>query len=371
MDKGKDVRVFVIYIVLVVIFFISISCEKKKGEDKNIIIRDNPRAYTKWNDVFGEHRIIKFKGLKEDDELIDVRGFGINSKGEYFLIDVRLSKVYYFDENGKFKKFIGRKGEGPGEAIMPSLPIFDNEDNLYLYDLLKKKIIVFASPDYNFKREFKIGETFYDYLITPDNRIIATTPYATDNFVIHKYDMEGEMIGAAFLLGDLSFSKFIVSFGLYGINKLNSNYFLYIFPNKYRIYKYDNNLRIQQTYTAEKETKYFPFRRHFPYGESPYELTKKNRRWWESKYVAVRAIALNKSYFLTEVLKFKKYNVEDSFINIHSFDGRTIGKGIRFPFSGKLLYAENGYVYFMESDRIDKKTGDLIPQVLHKYKFTF
>ncbi len=370
MGKRKNRIVIYLRIFIMIVFMFLISCNKKKSDDNNnIIIKDNPSAYTKWDEIFTDHKIIKFKGLSEENELVDIRDLGINSKGEYFIQDSKKKSILYFDVDGNLKKTIGGYGEGPGEAIMPALLRFDDNDNLYVYDFLKKKIIKFSFPSYNYETEFKIKETFYDYFITINKEIIATTPYSTDNFVIHKYDKNGKVIGSAFLPEDLKFAKFITTFGLYRISKTRKKGFLYIFPDKYKIYQYDYNLRLIRTYTAEKETEYFPFKGHFPYGETPYEFTKKNQRWWESKFVPWRVKRLNEKCFFIELAKFKRHNIEDSFINIHTFDGKTIAKGVRIPFKGIIRYVKDGYIYVVETDRVDEKTGDLIPQVIHRYRF--
>ncbi len=372
MGKKKNGRLkyFEIFIITVFIFMFLGSCNKKRSDDKNVIIKDNPKAYTKWEEVFSDHKIIKFKGLSEEDELVDVRGLAINSRGEYFIQDSQKRSIYYFNNKGVFQRKIVRDGEGPGEAIMPSVPRFDSKDNIYIYDFLKKKIIIFNFPDYKYKREFKVMNTFVDFFISNDNKIIATTPYTPDNYTIHKYDMNGKMIDSAFMPDDIPFKNFITVFSLFRISELpEKNGFLYIFPNKYKIYQYDYNLKLVKTYTVEKETEYFPFKGHFPYGETPYELTKKNQKWWESKYIIWFAKEINKKYFFLYLIKTKKYNIEDSFINIHTFNGKTIAKGVRIPFKGYIRYVKNGYIYVVEADRVDERTGDVVPQVIHRYRF--
>ncbi len=373
MGKRKDwgLSFFVKFLFILVVAVIFVSCERKtKGDDKNVIIKDNPKAYTKWEEVFSDHKIIKFKGLSEEDELVDVRGFAINSRGEYIFKDARKWKLYYFDKKRSFVKQIGRKGQGPGEYLVPINPCFDLKDNLYIRDEGKYKIIIYSYPGYNYKREFSLKDPFINFFISPDNKIIATAPYTSDNYVIHKYDMNGKMISSAFMPDDIPLKKFITVFSAFRISELSDKTgFLYIFPNKYKIYQYDYNLKLVKTYTAEKETKYFPFKGHFPYGETPYGLTKKNQKWWESKFAPTYAAAINNRYFFVRLLKYKKYNSEDSFINIHTFNGKTIAKGVRIPFKGYIRYVKDGYVYVVEADRVDEKTGDVVPQVIHRYRF--
>ncbi len=56
-----------------------------------------------------------------------------------------------FDSAGNFIRFIGYKGQGPGEYQALTNAFFDRGDNLYLYDVAVQGISIFVYPDYQFQ----------------------------------------------------------------------------------------------------------------------------------------------------------------------------------------------------------------------------
>lgn len=62
-------------------------------------------------------------------------------------------KIMQFDSAGNFIRFIGSKGQGPGEYQGIGNLFFDREDNLYLYDLSTRCVSIFTYPDYHFLKQ--------------------------------------------------------------------------------------------------------------------------------------------------------------------------------------------------------------------------
>jgi len=63
----------------------------------------------------------------------------------FYIADFIYSKaVYVFDLDGKFVNRIGIYGKGPGEVIEPRDFDLDEEGNIYLYDNMSKKIVLYS-----------------------------------------------------------------------------------------------------------------------------------------------------------------------------------------------------------------------------------
>ena len=65
-----------------------------------------------------------------------------NKNGEIFLIDAKRKRILKYDKRGKFVKYIGRKGQGPGEYLSPYRLCFINK-KLYVYDQMTRKIHIY------------------------------------------------------------------------------------------------------------------------------------------------------------------------------------------------------------------------------------
>jgi hypothetical protein len=85
---------------------------------------------------------------------------GIEVSDKYiYVLDSKMAKVNVYDLKGRFIREIGRKGEGPGEFMIPGSFYLSDKGDLYIYDLQRKRISVF-SHEGNFKRDFIVEETF-------------------------------------------------------------------------------------------------------------------------------------------------------------------------------------------------------------------
>jgi len=69
--------------------------------------------------------------------LIDIRGFDVNPKGEIYVLRTIKGTgdfVFKFDQNGRFVKSFGRKGQGPGELQMPRYIAISKNNRLLISD---------------------------------------------------------------------------------------------------------------------------------------------------------------------------------------------------------------------------------------------
>jgi len=72
--------------------------------------------------------------LQENEEAIIsfISDIDIDSKGNFWIIDWDSHILAQFDKYGKFLKLIARKGNGPGELMMPQNIYIDNRDHIFI-----------------------------------------------------------------------------------------------------------------------------------------------------------------------------------------------------------------------------------------------
>jgi hypothetical protein len=70
----------------------------------------------------------------------------VDAKGNIFILDSSNARIQKFGPDGKFLASIGRKGQGPGEFVMPEALDFDAAGNLVAYDSMQRRFQI-ISPD--------------------------------------------------------------------------------------------------------------------------------------------------------------------------------------------------------------------------------
>jgi hypothetical protein len=140
-NRYLKIMLFLIYITLIV------KCDNKPDVDydSNETIKHLNHLSEKvkhFKDIFIPVDTIKF-------EFTEKSAFGVigqickHPKG-YLILDQYYSKeVYLFDENGKFLKRLGQRGEGPQEYKRPSYIFIDELGNSYILDKTLRKILQF------------------------------------------------------------------------------------------------------------------------------------------------------------------------------------------------------------------------------------
>ena len=111
-------------------------------EYQQSITHKKENIFQKWDEVFVSQEIVNF--AHKNQPFVAYGFLAINSKGNYFLYGVEEQKLMEFDAKGNFVRNIARKGEGPGEFVMMTNAFFDQQDNLFIYDISKKTISIFG-----------------------------------------------------------------------------------------------------------------------------------------------------------------------------------------------------------------------------------
>ncbi|MCP2519589.1 6-bladed beta-propeller [Candidatus Aminicenantes bacterium AC-335-B20] len=69
---------------------------------------------------------------------------GIEVYDEYiYVLDGKMVKIQVYDLKGNYIKTIGRKGNGPGEFLLPNALCLSKNGNIYVWDLMRRRMIVF------------------------------------------------------------------------------------------------------------------------------------------------------------------------------------------------------------------------------------
>lgn len=134
--------------------------------------------------------------------------------GSYFVTDARENCIKVFDESGKFKRQIGKKGQGPGELSDPFLLTINNKNGtIYCSDRGNGRISIFTF-DGKFKKIIRAIMPIYDLEYIKGK--IYTASYNKANQSLYTvYDTSGVLVNT---FGDFFVDK---------INEINLSAELY------------------------------------------------------------------------------------------------------------------------------------------------
>ena len=97
----------------------------------------NSQEIVSFNDIFKKEKEISLQ--TKDLDIHSLREIYVNSDDKLLFLDPSGCQVLFFNQEGKFLKKIGRKGQGPGEFIAPLAVGFDSTGNIYVADSRGKK----------------------------------------------------------------------------------------------------------------------------------------------------------------------------------------------------------------------------------------
>ena len=169
----------------------------------------------------------------------------IDSYGNIYTLDTKMTQISKFDNQGKFILKFGKKGEGPGEFSFIESMALDAENNIYVLD--SPKVNVFDERG-DFLRLFKHSSIGIDISIDVKGNLIILGPKG--DTIFHKYDKNGDYLysfGSSFKVPD-EFSEFRQAYMFrLPIRVWTLKEQIYVMnPYKYEIHIYENNKLIDK-----------------------------------------------------------------------------------------------------------------------------
>lgn len=145
-------KIFTFSILFLIANYINIASAQ---EAYNIVYNQKPLF--KEGEKIGLQFLFKIGGLEAtDDEYILYRpnDVALDLNGNIYILNYLDCRIQVYDKNGKYIKTIGRRGEGPGEFILPfSFEIYKN-NLLYVNDA--SRFTGFSSGGNNFMKIFNM-----------------------------------------------------------------------------------------------------------------------------------------------------------------------------------------------------------------------
>ena len=122
------------------------SCAGNKGDQIIHVSFPNPsEKVISWLDIFPDAEMIRLTG--EQLPVLNPQGYLIVHDNMYYVIDpYHTSKIYRFNQNGRYMNSIGSRGRGPNEYLYLTDVMVDNYGNVAIFSTGTNALLTY-SPD--------------------------------------------------------------------------------------------------------------------------------------------------------------------------------------------------------------------------------
>ena len=184
------------------IFIISLGCQKQKAgwqgtieEQNGIRVVKNP-AEPLYGELVLELEEDLSIGSVEDEKYMFYRigDIAVDNQNNIYVMDGGNYRVQKFDKDGNYLQTIGRKGQGPGEFMMPFNIFLDELGNIYVMELRKLHLF---DPKGNYIKSVVPPMFIMGFAAEPEGNIIGhglISTAKTQNFGLKVLDSEGKII---------------------------------------------------------------------------------------------------------------------------------------------------------------------------------
>ncbi len=158
-----------------IIIICLISCDSTQSADRIDESRATTIKIATSNDTPDLDSIVrnhKFTRLETSEECLVGEVYKLSCRNKkYYILDRHLQKaLFVFDEEGKFRNRIGRRGRGPGEFIEPT-DFIVSDSSVTVFDMFGHKLLYY-NPDGTFIRSVRLPYSIYEIESGRDGSVI-------------------------------------------------------------------------------------------------------------------------------------------------------------------------------------------------------
>ncbi len=323
-----------------------------------------------WDELFEYVGKLDLKYPSGLDPLI-IHSYDIacNSKGDIFMISAGNNSIMWFDSTGNFISFIGRRGEGPGEyRLLLSISTSINGD-LFAYDLGGHKLIRYSFPKYEYSGEIKVPVPIIKHLMISQDELVCYSLYG-QNLLFKLKMSSGEIQKIGINCSDSLFKIFSARFPTGSICYSNSDTTIYFAsPCDGVIYEVGFSGDVVNMYIPSSSSKkFFPSPPKFPKNLSPYDMTEKHMKWYNSFTHLLDIFSLSGGLVLVQYYNTSGWRNWHSFhFNIFKKNGDVLGKSLKTPNNGSIILARERKVYEAVKGYVVDRDS-IVPSAIYVYK---
>ena len=164
-------KIIILSIAITVLTCCTLDREGKVNQG-NLIEVDfkNFSLYQSDTSIFKSIRYVPLE--TNENSLIGEIGKIIYSNGIFYIFDHKKQIILLFDESGNHLGNVGSVGRGPGEYVSIRGFDVDSEGNIYIWDVMSNKLVVYDENPINY-REYRLGKGVEEFIVAGDGYLIV------------------------------------------------------------------------------------------------------------------------------------------------------------------------------------------------------
>jgi sugar lactone lactonase YvrE len=177
MDKySKHFAIYAVLLIGLLPFLLAAGSSAQKIEtvDGIRVVHNEKGGLWGKNPKVALELVRKIGDIDTDDEHLAFNyptDIAVDKEGNIYVLDAGNARIQKFGPDGKYLATIGRKGQGPGEFVMPNSFGFDRDGNLVVADSTQSRIQVIIG-----------GGADVRSLVVKDERIYGVRPLRSGNY---------------------------------------------------------------------------------------------------------------------------------------------------------------------------------------------
>lgn len=193
----KQILKSIVSIVLVLFIFYPIEAQKITTEDGVTIISNGKKPKPPKGvptKLVLEEEMTFGEGDDPDTAFAEVAAFVVDDNGNVYAADFKDRRVKAYDSSGKFLRFIGRLGQGPGELSMPGGIQITPDNELMIEDSLSRRLAYFSLEGEFIKNVSLTGQFMVVTIVLDGKGNMLGRELVMENnemfFVVKKFDKD-------------------------------------------------------------------------------------------------------------------------------------------------------------------------------------
>ena len=165
-------RILSSLIILILLTYCSFEGRNTYKESNNLVEVDftNLPIY-KFDTTLIES--IRYISLETNEKsIIGDIGKILYSNEVFYIYDNKNQSIFLFDKSGNYIKNVGNLGRGPGEYISINAFDVDSNGNIYVWDGMSNKLIIYSKYDRKYS-EYRLNKGFEEFIAAADGHLIV------------------------------------------------------------------------------------------------------------------------------------------------------------------------------------------------------
>jgi hypothetical protein len=332
---------------------------------REILLGQGPLERPRFSRFFSEAKRIQLVVAEKDDQLLSISSVMVNRKNQYMIADGSRNRVLRFDSLGNFIGYIIRDTRKRSAGHVGAMAM-GRDDDLYVLDILDKRLDRFRFPDYAYLSSIQLSERPSSFLIDSENSIITYGLYKKE--LVTKYDSEGRFQTSRFAPQNDNIRKFLARFAVGNVASDGQGGFVIFYPGKFQFLYYSHDLHLKRVLKSPTSEELRPEIPEFPDDLSPYDVSPRHLEWWGRFLHADKIFTLRDGIIALLLHKSKGISEVNFYLSLFSPDGRVLTEGLEIPRNGIPVLARDDFIFIVVGPKLDENK-EIQPPELYRYTF--